>query len=87
MLTQTESLAERVERLLEESREPLVCTTSTCAAIAELASRIETLELAIREIADAAGAAASPRDAHVSDGARIALDRGGSPSLADVLLP
>ena len=57
MQTQTESLAERVERLLEESRKPLLCTTSTCDAIAELHARIETLELAIQEIADTAGVA------------------------------
>jgi len=42
---------------LEESRKPLMCTTSTCDAIAELHARIETMELAIQEIADAAGVA------------------------------
>ena len=62
MQTQTESLAERVERLVQESRKPLPSTASTAAAIAELVGRIETLEHAIQEIADAAGVVTSPRD-------------------------
>lgn len=60
--TELESLPEKVERLVEESHKPLLSTASTSAAIAELLARIETLELAIREIADAAGAATSSRD-------------------------
>ena len=62
MQTQTESLAEIVERLVQESRKPLLSTASTAAAIAELVGRIETLERAIQEIADAAGVVTSPRD-------------------------
>jgi hypothetical protein len=50
-----EALRERVERLVQASREPIRATTSTSAAIAELVARIEALELALREIAEAAG--------------------------------
>jgi hypothetical protein len=58
--TQTESLAERVERLLQESRKPLLSTASTSDAIAELLARIETMERAMQEIADTVGVATSP---------------------------
>ena len=61
MQTQTESLAERVQGLIQESRKPLLSTAPTPAAIAELVGRIEALELAIQAIADAVGDATSPR--------------------------
>ena len=62
MQTQTVSVAERVQEFMQESRKPLLSTAPTSAAIAELVCRIETLELAIQEIADAAGVATSPRE-------------------------
>ena len=55
MQTQTESLAGRVQRPLQENREPLLSTGSTSATIAELVGRIETLELANQEVADGVG--------------------------------
>ena len=60
MQTATDTLLERVDRLVQGSREPLLATASTSAAIAELVTRIEVLEIALREIADAAGASSSP---------------------------
>ena len=62
MQTQTESLAERVQGLMQESRKPLLATTQTSAAIAELVGRIEALELAIQQMADAVEVATSPRE-------------------------
>ena len=66
MQTQTESLAERVERLLQESREPLLSTASTSDAIAELLARIETMERAMQEIADTVGVATSLHESRVT---------------------
>ena len=62
MQTQTESLAERVQGLMKESRKPLLATTHPSAAIAELVGRIEALELAIQQMADAVEVATSPRE-------------------------
>ena len=62
MQTQTESLAERVELLVQESRKPLPSTASTVPRDRRNPRRIETLEHAIQEIADAAGVVTSPRD-------------------------
>ena len=62
MQTQTESLAERVQGLMQENRKPLLATTQTSAAIAELVGRIEALELAIQQMADAVEVATSPRE-------------------------
>ena len=52
-----DTLLMRVERLVEASRRPLRLTSSTTVVIAELVERIDTLEAALREIADAVGAA------------------------------
>jgi predicted sugar kinase len=52
MEASTTSLVERVERLLgHKDHQPLLSTTATSAAIAELASRSTNLELAVLEIA------------------------------------
>jgi hypothetical protein len=63
MQAQTESLVERVQTLVQESRKPLMSTASTSAAIAELHARIETLERAMQEIAEAGGVATSRHEA------------------------
>ena len=49
--TLTSTLMERVDRLVEAGKEPLLTTTPTSVAIRELAARIEALENAVREIA------------------------------------
>lgn len=59
MQTESVTLLERVEALIQASREPLSATASTSTAIAELLTRIEALEAALREIADDAGARSS----------------------------
>jgi len=48
-----DTLLERVERLVDVSRQPLTWTSSTTVVIAQLVERIEALEAALREIADA----------------------------------
>ena len=55
MQTPAATLLERVERLVQASGEPLPATMSTTAVIAALVERIEALEAALREIADAVG--------------------------------
>jgi hypothetical protein len=52
-----DTLLEKVERLVDVSRQPLRWTSSTTVVIAQLVERIEALEAALREIADAVGAA------------------------------
>ena len=51
METLTDTLIERVDRLVESSRDPLLSITPTSVAIRELAERTEALERALREIA------------------------------------
>jgi hypothetical protein len=46
-------LLERIEQLVEGSRDPLPLTAGPTAVIAELFQRIEALEAALRELADA----------------------------------
>jgi hypothetical protein len=47
----TDTLTERVDKLVQAHNEPLLSTTPKTIAIAELASRVEALEAAVREIA------------------------------------
>jgi hypothetical protein len=51
-----DTLLEKVERLVDASGEPLRWTSSTTVVIAQLVERIEALEAALREIANAVGA-------------------------------
>ena len=51
-----DTLLEKVERLVDVSRQPLRWTSSTTVVIAQLVERIEALEAALREVADAVGA-------------------------------
>ena len=51
-----DTLVEKVERLVDASGQPLRLTSSTTVVIAQLVERIESLEAAVREIADAVGA-------------------------------
>ena len=57
MTTLDDTLLEKVERLVDASREPFRWTSSTTVVIAQLVERIEALESALREIADAVSAA------------------------------
>ncbi len=52
-----DTLLEKVETLVDASRQPLRWTSSTTVVIAQLVERIEALEAALREIADAVSAA------------------------------
>jgi len=52
-----DTLLEKVEKLVDTSRQPLRWTSSTTVVIAQLVERIEALEAALREIADAVSAA------------------------------
>jgi hypothetical protein len=49
--TLTDSLIERVDKLVQAGKEPLLSTTSTSVAIRELIARSEALENAVRDIA------------------------------------
>jgi len=49
--TLTDTLIERVEKLVQANKEPLLSTTSASLAIGELAARTQALENALREIA------------------------------------
>jgi hypothetical protein len=49
--TLTGTLLERVDKLVQASKEPILSTTPTTDAIGELAARTEALEKAVREIA------------------------------------
>ena len=51
-----DTVLEKVERLVDVSRQPLRWTSSTTVVIAQLVERIEALEAALREIADAVSA-------------------------------
>jgi hypothetical protein len=51
-----DTLLEKVERLVDVSRQPLRWTSSTTVVIAQPVERIEALEAALREIADAVSA-------------------------------
>ena len=50
------TLLQKVERLVDVSRQPLRWTSSTKVVIAQLVERIEALEAALREVADAVSA-------------------------------
>ena len=58
------TLLEKVERLVDDSRQPLRWTSSTTVVIAQLVERIEALEAALREIADAVTAAGATDAEH-----------------------
>ena len=47
----TDTLVERVDKLVQANKRPLRSTTPTTVAVGELAARIEALENAVREIA------------------------------------
>jgi hypothetical protein len=47
----TDTLTERVDKLVHAGRQPLLSTTSATVAVGELATRIEALENAVQEIA------------------------------------
>ena len=47
----TDTLIERVDKLVQAGKGPLLTTTPTTFAIGELAARIEALDNALREIA------------------------------------
>jgi hypothetical protein len=49
--TMTDTLVERVGRLVQASKAPLLSTTPTSAAVRELAARTDALEHAVQEIA------------------------------------
>jgi hypothetical protein len=49
--TLPDTLIERVDELVQASKQPIHSTTSTTEAIGELAARTEALEKAVREIA------------------------------------
>ena len=51
------TLVEKVQRLVDAGGQPLRSTSPTTDVIAQLVERIESLEAAVREIADAVGAA------------------------------
>ena len=50
METLTDTLSERIDKLVLASKTPLLSTSSTSLAIQELAARTEMLEKAVREI-------------------------------------
>ena len=52
-----DTVLEKVESLVDAGRQPLRWTSSTTDVIAHLVERIEALEAALREIADAVSAA------------------------------
>ena len=70
-----DTLLEKVEKLVDASRQPLRWTSSTTVVIAQLVERIEALEAALREIADAVSA---PR----ATAADAATERRSSESIA-----
>jgi hypothetical protein len=75
-------LLERIEQLVEGSRDPLPLTAGPTAVIAKLFQRIEALEAALRELADALGRAGetehpyAANERHSSD--RLSDDLDGS---------
>ena len=52
-----DTLVQKIQSLVDASGRPLRWTSSTTVVIAQLVERIESLEAAVREIADAVGAA------------------------------
>ena len=69
-----DTLLEKVERLVDVSRQPLRWTSSTTVVIAQLVERIEALEAALREIADAVSAPGTA-DADYTASERRSSDR------------
>jgi hypothetical protein len=69
-----DTLLEKVERLVDVSRQPLRWTSSTTVVIAQLVERIEALEAALREIADAVSAPVAT-DADYTTTGRRSSDR------------
>jgi hypothetical protein len=61
-----DTVLEKVESLVDASRQPLRWTSSTTVVIAQLVERIEALEAALREIADAVGAAGGRDEDHAA---------------------
>ena len=51
MDSMTDTLLERVDRLVDANKAPLLSTTPTSVAVGELAARVAALEEALREIA------------------------------------
>ncbi len=51
METFTDTLIERVDKLVRASKRPLLSTTPDSVAVRELAAQVEALENAVREIA------------------------------------
>jgi hypothetical protein len=49
--TFTDTLIERVDKLVRASKRPLLSTTPDSIAVRELAAQVEALENAVREIA------------------------------------
>jgi uncharacterized protein YaiL (DUF2058 family) len=49
--TLTDTLLERVDKLVQAGRQPILSTTPLSTAVGELAARTEALEKAMREIA------------------------------------
>ena len=47
----TETLLDRVDRLIEARKQPVRSTSPSSVVIAELAARVEALEQALREVA------------------------------------
>jgi hypothetical protein len=78
-----DTLREKVEKLVDTSRQPLRWTSSTTVVIAQLVERIEALEEALREIADAVSAVAATDadDAATERRSGDHLQRGSSISL------
>jgi predicted sugar kinase len=49
--TLTDTLIERVDKLVQASKEPVLSTTPASLAVQQLVARTEALETAVREIA------------------------------------
>ena len=75
-----DTLLEKVERLVDVSRQPLRWTSSTTVVIAQLVERIEALEAALREVADAVTAAGA------TDADYVATERRSSDHLSESIL-
>jgi methyl-accepting chemotaxis protein len=78
--TVTETLSERVDRLVEASKERLLSTTPTSVAIHQLAARTEALENALREIALEVQELSAHREAASAGGSARILSAGRSGS-------
>ncbi len=53
MGSMSETLSERVQELLAQGREPILSTTGTRAALDSVVARIDALEVAVVELAEA----------------------------------